>query len=121
MTTKIDDFNKKSLRNDLPDIKPGDTVRVDQIIKEGDKERIQSFEGQIISKKHGKGVSASFTVRRTIQGIGTEITFPLHLLSIKKIEVIKKGKVRRSKLYYLREAKGERARLKSAEAPSKEK
>jgi large subunit ribosomal protein L19 len=120
MSTKLDNFNQKYLKKDLPDIRSGDTVRVDQTIQEKDKERIQSFEGQVISKKHGKGIPATFKVRKVISGIGVEITFPFHSPTIKKIEVIKKGKARRKKLYYLRGAKGERARLKFREA-SKEK
>lgn len=116
MSTKLDNFNQKSLKKDLPDIRSGDTVRVDQIIQEKDKERIQSFEGQVISKKHGKGIPATFKLRKVISGIGVEITFPFHSPTIKKIEVIKRGKARRKKLYYLRGAKGERARLKFREA-----
>ena len=116
MSTKLNNFNQKSLKKDLPDIRPGDTVRIDQTIQEKDKERIQSFEGQVISKKHGKGIPATIIVRRIISGIGVEITFPFHSPTIKKIEVIKRGKARRKKLYYLRGAKGERARLKFREA-----
>jgi len=100
------------LKKGLPDIKPGDTVKVYQKIKEKDKERIQAFEGVILARKHGKGISATITVRRVVSGVGVEKIFPLHSPTIEKIEISKKGKVRRAKLYYLREAKGKKARLK---------
>ncbi len=112
MSTKLDIFNKQCQKKDAPEIRPGDLVKVHQKIKEGDKERIQVFEGQIISRKHGKGVNAVITVRKIISGIGVERIFPLHLPTIEKIELIKRGKVRRAKLYYLRSAKGKKARLK---------
>lgn len=111
----IDNFNQTQLKKDLPEIRPGDTVKVSQRIKEGDKERIQDFEGQVIAKKHGKGISATIIVRKIISGIGVERTFPIHLPTVAKIEVTKKGKVRRAKLYYLREAKGKEAKLKRQE------
>jgi len=115
MTTILETFNKTHLRQDLPDIRPGDTVRIHQKIKEKDKERIQVFEGLVLAKKHGKGVSATITVRKVISGVGVERIFPIHSPSIDKIEVVKRGKVRRAKLYYLREAKGRKARLKRRE------
>jgi len=115
MSTKIETFTKPQLKSDLPDIRPGDTVRIHQTIKEGDKERSQAFEGLIIAKKHGKGLTATITVREVISGIGVEKIFPLHSPIIEKIEIVKRGKVRRAKLYYLREAKGKRARLKKKE------
>jgi len=96
----------------LPDLNPGDTIKVHQKIKEGDKERIQIFEGIIIAKKHGKGIPGMITVRKVIDGIGVERVFPMHSPSIDKIEVVGHGKVRRSKLYYLRTAKGKKSRLK---------
>ena len=99
------------LKKGLPELRSGDTVKVYQKIKEGDKERIQVFEGQIISKKHGKGIGATIKIRRVISGVGVERTFPIHSPNIEKIEVVKRGKVRRAKLYYLRTAKGRRARL----------
>ena len=105
-----------NLKNDLPEIKPGDTVRVYQKIKEKNKERIQVFEGQVLSRKHGKGISATITVRKVIDGVGVEKIFPVHSPSIEKIEMEKKGKARRSKLYYLRTAKGRKAKLKIKEA-----
>ena len=126
MTTKIETFLQPFLKKDLPNIRPGDTVRVYQKIKETPKkdksstgqetkERIQVFEGLIIAKKHGKGITSTVTVRKVISGIGVERIFPVHSPTIEKIEVIKRGKVRRAKLYYLRKAKGERARLKRRE------
>lgn len=113
MQTVIETFTQPYLKTNLPDIKPGDIVRVHQKIKEGDKERIQVFEGQVLARKHGKGINATITVRKVVEGIGVERIFPIHSPWIEKIEVIKQTKVRRAKLYYLREAKGERARLKS--------
>lgn len=115
MTTKIEVFNQKQLKKELPDIRPGDNVRVHQKIKEKDKERIQPFEGIVIAKKHGKGISATITVRKVISGVGVEKIFPLHSPIIEKIEILKRGKTRKAKLYYLREAKGEKARLKRKE------
>lgn len=94
------------------DIRPGDTIRVYQKIKEKDKERIQTFEGQVLARKHGKEAGATITVRKVISGIGVERIFPLHSPIIDKIEVVKKGKARRAKLYYLREATGKRAKIK---------
>jgi large subunit ribosomal protein L19 len=120
MPSKIENFVQGQIKSDLPDIRPGDTVRVHQKIKEKGKERIQVFEGQILYRKHGKEAGSSITVRRVAGGIGIEKTFPLHSPIIEKIEIIKKGKVRRAKLYYLREAKGKKARLKTFEASSKE-
>jgi len=111
MSKILDKFNTKQLKN-LPDIKPGDTIKVHQKIKEGEKERIQIFEGLIIAKKHGKGINATITVRKVVDGIGVERVFPIHSPSIDKIEIVKRGKVRRAKLYYLRTAKGKKSRLK---------
>lgn len=112
MTTKSKKILEPFLKKDLPDVRPGDTVKVYQKFKEGDKERTQIFEGVVLAKKHGKGVSSTITVRREISGIGVERIFPLHLPSIEKIKILKRGKARRAKLYYLRKAKGKRARLK---------
>lgn len=116
MVTKLENFNKTQLKDNLPDVRPGDTVRIHQKIKEGSKERIQIFEGLIIAKKHGKGVSGNITVRKVLQGVGVERIFPIHSPLIEKIEIVKKGRVRRAKLYYLRTAKGKRARLKKEES-----
>ncbi len=111
MTTLLEKFNQEQLKK-LPDLRPGDTVKVHQKIKEGDKERIQIYQGIIIAKKHGKDISSTITVRKVVDGIGVERVFPIHSPSIEKIEIVGSGKVRRSKLYYLREAKGKKSRLK---------
>ena len=111
MSRILDQFNKQQELT-LPDIRPGYTIKVHQKIKEGDKERIQIFEGVVIAAKHGKGISGTITVRKVIDGIGVERVFPLHSPSVAKMEVVKAGKVRRSKLYYLRTAKGKKSRLK---------
>ena len=111
MATHIETFQKSQLKA-MPDIRPGDTVKVHQKIKEGDKESIQIFEGLVIARKHGKGISSTITVRKVVESIGVERIFPIHSPSVAKIEVVKSGKVRRSKLYYLRTAKGTKARLK---------
>ncbi len=112
---KLEIFNKTQLKKNLPDIHTGDTVRIYQKIKEGDKERIQPFEGLVIAKKHGKGILATITVRKLIQGIGIEKIYPLHSPTIDKIEILKRAKTRRAKLYWLRTARGKRARLKQKE------
>lgn len=112
MTTKIEIFLKQFLKKGLPEIKPGDTVRVYQKIKEGDEERTQTFEGVVIARRHGKEIGATITLRKEISGVGVEKIFPLHSPTIEKIEVLKKGKVRRAKLYYLRKDKGKRKKIK---------
>ncbi|MDP2664763.1 MAG: 50S ribosomal protein L19 [bacterium] len=114
MQTKIEIFNAQQLKT-IPDIRSGDTIQVHQKIKEGDKERIQVFEGVVLAKKHGKGVSATVTVRKVSQGVGIERIFPLHSPFIEKIEVVKRAKVRRAKLYYLRALQGKKAKLKAKE------
>lgn len=111
MTTLTEIFNKSQLKK-IPDVRPGDTVLVHQKIKEGNKERIQIFEGVVIAKKHGKGPSGTITVRKVIEGIGVERIFPIHSPVISKIEIAKHGKVRRAKLYYLRTIKGKKAKIK---------
>ncbi|HDZ54282.1 MAG TPA: 50S ribosomal protein L19 [Candidatus Nealsonbacteria bacterium] len=103
------------LKKNLPDIRPGDTVAVYQKIKEKDQERVQTFEGLVLARKHGKEAGATITVRKVVSGIGVEKIFPIHSPAIEKIEILKRGKVRRAKLYYLREAKGKKARLKTKE------
>jgi large subunit ribosomal protein L19 len=118
---KLDLFNKRQLKKDLPEIRPGYTVRVHQKIKEGDKQRIQVFEGLVIAKKHGQGINATITVRKISHGVGVERIFPLHSPVIEKIEVVKKSKVRRAKLYYIRHKSAKEARLKEIkEKPNKE-
>lgn len=103
---------QSSLKSELPSFEIGDTVRVSVKIKEGERERIQAFEGTVIAKKHG-GVSETFTVRRVAHGCGVERVFPLHSPHVEKVEVIRRGKVRRSKLYYLRDRVGKAAKVKS--------
>lgn len=115
MPNKIDDFNKIQLKKNIPDIKPGDTVRLHQKIKEKDKERIQVFEGVVIAIKHGKGISSAITVRKVMDGVGVERVFPIHSPNIAKIEITRRVKTRRAKLYYLREARGKKSRLKKKE------
>ena len=114
MTTKAQKFNESQMKKN-PEIRSGDHVKVHQKIKEGDKERIQIFEGIVIAAKHGKGVSGTITVRKVVEGVGVERVFPIHSPLISKIEVVKSSKVRRSKLYYLRQAKGKKAKLKLKE------
>ncbi len=125
MSTKLETFNKIQLKKDIPDIQTGDTIRVYQKIpafakatadkKEKGRERAQAFEGLVIARKHGKGISSTITVRKLVGGIGVEKVYPLHSPTIEKIEILKRGKVRRAKLYWLREARGKRARLKQKE------
>ncbi len=98
------------VRKDVPDFGPGDTVAVHAKVVEGDKERIQVFEGVVIKRK-GRGIDATFTVRKISQGIGVERVFPLHSPRIEKIQKLRAGKVRRAKLYYLRGLKGKAARI----------
>jgi len=118
MTAKTENIIKPFLKN-IPDIRPGDTVKVYQKIKEGKQEKIQVFEGTVLARKHGKGISATITVRKVVSGIAVEKIFPLHSPVIEKIEIIRRGKTRRAKLYYLREAKGKRARLKKIDIKDK--
>jgi len=113
MTTITELSVKDYLKEGIPDIRPGDTIRVHQRIKEGEKERIQIFEGVVLAKKHGKGISGTVTVRKISLGVGVERIFPIHAPFIQKIEVAKRAKVRKAKLYYLRDAKGKKARLKA--------
>ena len=107
----VQEITKKQLRNDIPDFKPGDTLKVFVKIKEGEKYRIQLFEGVCIARK-GKGISETFTVRKVSYQVGVERIFPLHSPIIDHIEVAKVGKVRRAKLHYLRGLSGKAARIK---------
>ena len=107
----IEAVTQSQLRTDLPSFRPGDTLRVHVRIIEGTRERIQVFEGVVI-KRRGGGISETFTVRKISSGVGVERTFPLHTPKIEKIEVKRRGKVRRAKLYYLRELRGKAARIK---------
>ncbi len=111
------DFNKiipDQIRTDIPDFRPGDHIKIHVRVIEGDKERIQPFEGDVISIR-GDGVNKTFTVRKISSGVGVERIFPLYSPKIAKIEIIKKGQVRRAKLYYLRNLSGKAARIKSKE------
>ena len=107
----LEQFEKEQMRMDLPDFRPGDTVKVHVKIKEGEKERIQVFEGTVIRKREGASRS-SFTVRKVSYGVGVERIFPTHSPSLDRIEVVQRGKVRRAKLYYLRGLKGKAARIR---------
>ena len=100
------------LKAELPEINIGDTVKVHCKIKEGDRERIQIFEGTVIAKKHG-GVNETFTVRRVAYGVGVERVYPVHTPNVAKEELVRSGKVRRAKLYYLRDRVGKAAKVKS--------
>lgn len=107
----VKEITKSQLKADLPALRSGMTVRVDVMIKEGDKSRIQAFEG-IVIKVQGSGIGETFTVRKMSSGVGVERTFPLHSPVIDKITILRVGKVRRSKLYYLRKRSGKSARIK---------
>ena len=106
-------FTEKYKKAEPPVVAVGDTVRVHQKVKEGNRERIQVFEGTVIAKKHG-GIEETFTVRRVSYGVGVEKVFPVHAPSIEKIELVRHGKVRRAKLYYLRSRVGKAAKVKEA-------
>ena len=107
----IEAFTNEQLKAEIPSVNVGDTVRVHNKIKEGSRERIQLFEGTVIAK-HGAGISATFTVRRISYGCGVEKTFPLHSPNVVAVDVIRKGKVRRAKLYYLRGRVGKASKVK---------
>lgn len=107
----IETLEKEQMRVDIPDFRPGDTVRVHARIREGEKERIQVFKGVVLRKRKGN-TGATFTVRKVSYGIGVERIFPLHSPLIVKIEVLTRGKVRRARLYYLRKLRGKAARIK---------
>ena len=109
--TIIDQIEKEQLRSDITPFNIGDTVRVMVKVKEGDKERIQAYEGVVIAKK-GSSVRETFTVRRVSFGIGVERTFPMHSPRIEKVVVVRKGKVRRAKIYYIRNLSGKAAKVK---------
>ena len=106
----IESITQDQLRNDIPDFRPGDTVRVHARVVEGERERIQLFEGVVI-KRRGTGISETYTVRKISNGGGVERTFPIHTPRVAKLEVVRFGKVRRAKLYYLRELHGKAARI----------
>ncbi len=102
---------EEQLRSDIPEFRPGDTVRVHVKVREGQRERIQVFEGVVI-RRRGSGISETYTVRKISYGVGVERTFPVHSPKVEKIEVMRRGKVRRAKLYYLRGLSGKAARIK---------
>ena len=107
----VNEITKDQMKTNLPDLRPGQTVRVDVKIKEGDKSRIQAYEG-IVVKVQGSGIGKTFTVRKISSGVGVERTFPLHSPIIDKIVVVREGKVRRAKLFYLRNRSGKSAKIK---------
>jgi large subunit ribosomal protein L19 len=108
---KLDAVRRERLKENLPDFRSGDTVKVMVRVREGDKERLQAFEGVCIGRR-GAGVSATFTVRKVSAGVGVERIFPLHSPSVAEIELVRKGRVRRAKLYYLKELSGKAARIR---------
>ena len=111
MHTAIAELEQAQLRDDVPDFRPGDTLRVHVRVKEGNRSRIQVFQGVVI-RRQGGGVRETFTVRKISYGVGVERTFPVHSPSIERIETVTRGKVRRAKLYYLRELRGKAARIR---------
>src|SRR5438094_9880351 len=108
---KVDTVEKPRLREDLPDFRPGDTVRVHARVAEAGRERIQVFQGVVI-RRRGGGLRETFTARKVSFGVGVERTFPLHSPTVARIELVTRGRVRRAKLYYLRERRGRRARIR---------
>ncbi|RJQ57734.1 MAG: 50S ribosomal protein L19 [Desulfobacteraceae bacterium] len=108
---KLQQLEKEMMRLDVPEFSPGDTVNVHVKIKEGEKERVQVFQGVVIGRKNGT-VNATFTVRKVSYGIGVERIFPLHSPIIDKVEVVSRGRVRRAKIYYLRKLRGKAARIR---------
>lgn len=113
MNPLIEAITQEQLRSDIPNFRPGDTVRVHAKVVEGTRERIQLFEGVVI-KRQGAGISETYTVRKMSGGVGVERTFPVHTPRVAQIEVIRYGKVRRAKLYYIRDRHGKAARIKEA-------
>ncbi len=113
MSTLLREVVADQLRSDLPSFRPGDTLRVHVKVREGQRERIQVFEGVVI-RRRGSGISETYTVRKISYGVGVERTFPLHTPKVEKIDVVRRGRVRRAKLYYLRGLSGKAARIKEA-------
>jgi large subunit ribosomal protein L19 len=111
MNTAIAELEQAQVRDDVPEFRPGDTLRVHVRVKEGNRSRIQVFQGVVI-RRQGGGIRETFTVRKISYGVGVERTFPVHSPSIDKIEAVTRGKVRRAKLYYLRELRGKAARIR---------
>ena len=108
---KLQAFVSEQLKTEVPEVNIGDTVKVHDLIKEGTRERIQIFEGTVISRRGG-GISETFTVRRVSYGVGVEKTFPIHSPHVQKVEIVRRGKVRRAKLYYLRDRIGKASKVK---------
>lgn len=115
---RLDGVEKTQLRENIPAFQPGDTLKVHVRIKEGNKERLQVFEGVCIARKHG-GVRETITVRKVSFGVGVERIFPLHATIVDHIDVVRRGKVRRAKLYYLRDLRGKAARIKERDTRNK--
>ena len=115
MANIIDQIEKENMKETFPEFNVGDTVKVGVKIKEGDKERIQGYEGVVIARKNG-GVRETFTVRKISNGVGVERNFPIHSPLVASVEVVRKGKPRRAKLYYVRDLTGKAAKIKSADA-----
>lgn len=107
----VNEITKDQMKTDFPQLRPGQTVRVDVNIKEGDKSRIQAYEG-VVTKVQGSGIGQTFTVRKLSSGVGVERTFPVHSPIVAKVSIIREGKVRRAKLYYLRGRAGKSAKIK---------
>lgn len=111
MSTKLDFIDKESMRDDIPEFRPGDTLKVNVKVVEGNRSRIQAFQGVVIARQ-GAGVHETFTIRKISFGVGVERKFPVHSPSLDSIEVVSKGDVRRAKLYYLRDLRGKKARIR---------
>jgi large subunit ribosomal protein L19 len=116
---KLQIFNSKVSESKFKEVRPGWTIKVHQRIKEGEKTRLQAFEGTVIARKHGDGVSGTITVRKVADGIGVEKTYPIHLPAIEKVDVLRRSKVRRSKLYYLKDKSSREIRRKVKQTESK--
>lgn len=116
---KLDNVEKQQIKENVPAFQAGDTVRVHVRIKEGNKERLQAFEGVCIARKHG-GIRETVTIRKVSFGVGVERIFPLHATIIDHIDVIRRGRVRRAKLYYLRDLRGKAARIKEKDTRNKD-
>jgi large subunit ribosomal protein L19 len=118
MHTAIAELEQAQIRSDIPDFRPGDTLKVHVRVTEGTRSRIQVFQG-IVIRRQGDGARETFTVRKISYGVGVERTFPVHTPSIEKIELVTRGRVRRAKLYYLRELRGKAARIRERREPAR--
>ncbi len=115
----LDDLDAASLRTDIPEFRPGDSLKVHVRVVEGNRSRVQVFQGHVI-RRQGNGLRETFTVRKVSFGVGVERTFPVHTPIIEKIEVVTRGDVRRAKLYYLRDLRGKKAKIKEKREPAKQ-